>query len=374
MSTLIWLTENYYPNRGGMAQSCDRITTHLRQAGISIHLIHFTNRRPSFQTETQENGTYTAIPLVEDPAHILQLCWQFLQQQNWQQQANTQLVAFGGFLPILAAPIFQKWLSIPLYTCIRGNDFDQAIFSPRKRPMLREAFEASTKILAVSKDKVQQINQWLQNKKAVYTPNGIENTWHPLQSHLQFAQNWKKKNRQDTRKVIGIFGHIKAKKGIDFFINTILQSQTLINNIHLLLIGAITANTQQLIEESTIKYHKLPFQDRYELLKYYPICDLIAIPSFYDGMPNVLLEAGSIGIPIIASRIDGMKDVLSTGNYGFLFPPNHQDACLEALHQFIKTPPKQLLEMGKNLQKHIQQNFNSQKETKNYLQILTPDP
>ncbi len=369
---LIWLTENYYPNRGGMAQSCDRITTNLRQADTPVHLIHFTNRRPAFQTQIQENGTYTAIPLVEDPAHVLQQSYQFIHQQNWHQQTSTQLVAFGGFLPILAAPIFQKWLSIPLFTCIRGNDFDQAIFAPRKRPILREALEASTKVLAVTQNKVQQINQWLQQEKAVYTPNGIDiSNWKPLKSHLQFAQTWREKNVTKAQKVIGIFGHIKAKKGVDFFLKTILKSPNLSTSIHLLLIGAITPKTQQLLQESKLNYTYLPFQDRYELLKFYPTCDLIAIPSFYDGMPNVLLEAAALGIPIIASNTDGMKDVLATGKYGFLFPPNHQNACLQALHQSIKTPPQQLQEMGKSLQKHIYQNFNAQKETQNYLHAFS---
>ena len=44
----------------------------------------------------------------------------------------------------------------------------------------------------------------------------------------------------------------------------------------------------------------LPFLDRFELLPWYAACDWIAIPSFYDGLPNVLAEAAALGIPLIA--------------------------------------------------------------------------
>ena len=76
---LLWITENYPPGRGGMAQSCDRIVNGIRETGIRIHLVHLTNRRKPYLTEEVQQGSYTAIPVTESEGHTLNLLWNFIQ-------------------------------------------------------------------------------------------------------------------------------------------------------------------------------------------------------------------------------------------------------------------------------------------------------
>ena len=52
----------------------------------------------------------------------------------------------------------------------------------------------------------------------------------------------------------------------------------------------------------------------------------MAIPSFYDGLPNVLVEAAALGVPMVASRAGGMADVLEDGETAFLFDPGDEAA------------------------------------------------
>ena len=51
------------------------------------------------------------------------------------------MVAFGGFVPLLAAPTYAAWLNVPLVTLLRGNDFDLGLFTPGRRAILCEALE-----------------------------------------------------------------------------------------------------------------------------------------------------------------------------------------------------------------------------------------
>ena len=46
-------------------------------------------------------------------------------------QTLTHVVAFGGFVPLLAAPTYAAWLNVPLVTLLRGNDFDLGLFDAR---------------------------------------------------------------------------------------------------------------------------------------------------------------------------------------------------------------------------------------------------
>lgn len=359
---ILWLTENYPPQRGGMAQSCDRIVDGLRKNGHWIDVLHFFDRGSFFQTILQVNGTYTPLPVDESEAHTLNLAWNFLQHK----QARA-LVCFGGYLPILAAPVFSKWLSAPLITLLRGNDFDSAIFTPRKRDLLRDALEASEKVCVVSSDKLEKLNKLFPTVTATYIPNGIDTTaWIATPSEIEFARIWRSENC--TQKLcLGLFGQLKAKKGIDFFINS-LAATDFRKTAHVVLTGELSQEMIGMLEKFEISYTQLPFMDRYELVKYYLCCDAIAIPSHYDGMPNVLLEAGALGIPVLASRTGGMADVITENK--LLFDPGNFHACQTVLHSFFESTSKQRVAWGAAIKLEIENKFNHTQETKHYEKVL----
>ena len=361
---ILWLTENYPPQRGGMAQSCDRIIDGLRKEGFLIDILHFTERGVPFQSTQQLNGTYTCIPFKESESHTVNLAWNYHQQKE-----ISMLVCFGGYLGVLAAPVFAKWLNVPLLSMIRGNDFDTSIFTPRKRDLLKDLFEVSTVICSVTTDKKEKIEKFFNAKNVVYIPNGIDlSAWEPSRSELDFATKWKTENASD-KLVVGIFGQLKAKKGLDFFIHA-TASITNHEQLHLLLIGEIAEETLQLLRESGIAYSHFSFMDRYELMPYYLCCDCIAIPSYYDGMPNVLLEAGALSIPVLASQVGGMKDVIEHEASGLLFEPGDLKSCSSALYQFTTFSKAQRTAIGKNLYTKIKNAYTNKQETHQYEKIF----
>jgi glycosyltransferase involved in cell wall biosynthesis len=362
---LLWLTENYFPNRGGMAQSCDRITNGLREEGMKIHIIHFSKKK--FSRTNLRQGSYTSFPFEEDVEHTLNLLWLYLNNPaNFQNFSH--LVAFGGTLPILAAPIYSKWLSIPLITLLRGNDFDVSVFSAKKRESFMYCLQQSAKICVVSKEKVFKIEKMVANATVEYIPNGIDLTqWQLLPSDLNNSQQWKKTNVKDNKKLIGLFGHLKQKKGLNFFFEGIVNAG-IKDKIAILIAGELEPELKTNIELLGLETIFLPFLDRLELLAFYPACDAIAIPSFYDGMPNVLLEAASLNIPVIASNIDGINDVI--GESSLLFYPGDANDCNKALNTFIATDEKELKSKAEDISKNIHQNFNHKIEAKRYLEVF----
>ena len=132
--------------------------------------------------------------------------------------------------------------------------------------------------------------------------------------------------------MLGLFGQLKAKKGGVFLLDA-LQRSGVADQFHLLLAGWMEPDMEAWLAGHEIDHTVLPFLDRYELLPWYAACDWIAIPSFYDGLPNVLVEAAALGIPMVASRVDGMADVLSDGETAFLFAPGDEARCAWALQR-----------------------------------------
>ncbi len=106
---LLWLTETYFPNWGGMAQSCDRIVQGLRARDIRVDLVHFTPRTQGWTWQRKFNGRYLACPIDHDPPHNLNRLWNLLTTDT-ELSTLTHVVAFGGYFPLLAAPIPRaKW-------------------------------------------------------------------------------------------------------------------------------------------------------------------------------------------------------------------------------------------------------------------------
>jgi glycosyltransferase involved in cell wall biosynthesis len=64
---------------------------------------------------------------------------------------------------------------------------------------------------------------------------------------------------------------------------------------------------------------------------YYRSADLFVLPSRGEGMPNTLLEAMSCGVPVVASAIGGVVDVITNEETGFLVPPGDHVALARSI-------------------------------------------
>jgi len=310
---ITWITENYYPNKGGMAQSCDRIVNGLRKSGCIVNILHFSNRHQKIEIQKQWNGFYFALPTNENYPHSLQLGYKIIEKYL---KNNQKLVAFGGFLPILCIEIYAAWLNLPYFVCIRGNDFDAAIFHYQRREILRKTLENAVNVITNTSEKAQKINQFLKSQKTVFIPNGIEENWLPSQNEQKYALI--KKNRLRPLKIIGLFGQLKEKKGTLLFLECVNHAN-LKEKFHFIIAGELEENVLNYLENHYFSYEKLNFIERYQLIEHYLTCDWIVIPSYYDGMPNVLLESMALGVPVFASNVDGMKDVIKHLQNGLLY-------------------------------------------------------
>ncbi len=373
---ILWLTENYPPRRGGMAQACDRIVTSIRRKGIYIDVAFFNASAYTFKVTTQINGKLIAVPVSDSPAHNLNILFNYISDPS-NKLTYTHIVSFGGNTPILALPIYKSWLKTKAITLLRGNDFDVGVFQATKREILFEALKSSDVVCALSQDVKNKIEALLPNLNVVHIPNGIDlEDWQQDSYDLEEAKKFRKINNiSEDEILVGLFGQLKEKKGVVFFLENLLRTG-LQENIQFLMVGDIEEQVQNWIkehstDETKLKVIQLPFLDRFELLTKYPACDYIALPSHYDGMPNVLLEAGALGIPVIAARTGGIYEVLPKEQLDLTFHPGNADQCRQALNKAASLSVLERKNLGLKLKEYIKNNFNIQKETQAYLDMFS---
>jgi len=384
-SRLLWLTENYPPDRGGMAQSCDRIVRHLRRAGVEIVLAHLGRRATDWTVESREGGAEIRGPWDDDAGHAVNRLWTLVEEQH-RRAPFTHVVAFGGLFPLLAAPPFAAWLGgVALLTLVRGNDFDTGIFSPKRADVVRDALARSTVVGAVTKDQVAKIGALFPRTRVVWTPNGIDLTgWRLGEEDRARGRLWRQQNvgagngagpnpgafTPIEPRVLGLFGQLKAKKGTLFFLEALAAAGALAR-VHLAIVGDVDEAVVTWLRDQvpTPAHTLLPFRDRYELLPLFAAVDVVVLPSFYDGMPNVLLEAAALGVPVLGSDAGAMPEVLGADG-PLMFRAGDRHACAQVVGYALDADAAQLARLGEEGHRRVVERFDARAETQRYLDIL----
>ncbi|HEV3228196.1 MAG TPA: glycosyltransferase, partial [Solirubrobacteraceae bacterium] len=78
----------------------------------------------------------------------------------------------------------------------------------------------------------------------------------------------------------------------------------------------------------------------------YSEADVFCLASFGEGVPVVLMEAMAMGLPVVATRIMGIPELVEDGVSGVLVPPGRSDYLVDALSRLARTPADQRVRMG----------------------------
>ena len=76
-----------------------------------------------------------------------------------------------------------------------------------------------------------------------------------------------------------------------------------------------------------------------ELLAYYAAADCFVLPSYREGFPNTVLEAGAMGLPSIVTDINGSREIIVEGENGVIIPPRDENALFQAMLEMVRNKP-----------------------------------
>ena len=149
------------------------------------------------------------------------------------------------------------------------------------------------------------------------------------------------KIRKDDVFTFIFVGRIVRDKGI----NELCQAMALLSGIapvRLLMVGPyeddldpISQPSKDIIENnSSVEYLGSKYGD--ELLACYAAADCFVFPSYREGFPNTVLEAGAMGLPSIVTDINGSREIIVQGENGVVIPPKDADALYQAMLDMIR--------------------------------------
>jgi glycosyltransferase involved in cell wall biosynthesis len=99
--------------------------------------------------------------------------------------------------------------------------------------------------------------------------------------------------------------------------------------------------------------------------------DVFALTSFAEGLPVVLIEAAASGLPVVASGITGIPELVEHGESGMLFVPGRADALAEALGAVVAAPPERRRAMGQAGRGRVAAGFDIEKTVEELRAVFT---
>ncbi|HXD86138.1 MAG TPA: glycosyltransferase [Urbifossiella sp.] len=145
----------------------------------------------------------------------------------------------------------------------------------------------------------------------------------------------------ETRTALLFVGNLYPVKGPDILLEacTALARQGIPFDLHIVGDGKLRGKLEQQARlggiEHSVRFHGSIPHD--QLPDWFRAADLLVLPSRSEGVPNVLLEAASCGIPFVASDVGGVAEVAHLGA-SRLVPPENPAALAEAIAAQIAAP------------------------------------
>lgn len=179
--------------------------------------------------------------------------------------------------------------------------------------------------------------------------------------------------RKKTSNKISILyiGRLMKEKGIVELCNTAKKIRNNYSNVEFNLVGDFEGDFEDLFRREYINIpniHYLGYRD--DIKECIKECDCVILPSYHEGMANVLLEGGAIGRPLLASNICGCKEAIISGKNGYVFNPRDEDSLYAALKKFILLNENEKMTFGEESRKHIEKYFDRNVVVEQILQIV----
>lgn len=95
--------------------------------------------------------------------------------------------------------------------------------------------------------------------------------------------------------------------------------------------------------------------------------DCVVLPSYREGLPRILLEAGAMGKPLIATDVPGCRHVVADGENGFLCTVRSAKSLAEAMTRMIELSPPQRRALGASARQRVELNFDEKIVIERYL-------
>ncbi len=171
--------------------------------------------------------------------------------------------------------------------------------------------------------------------------NGIDSSYfNPELFSLENRNRLKQELSINEKDFVFIFvGRLVSDKGINEMILAFERIQLINSNVKLLLVGDFEEDLDPLLPKTITAINtnsaivSVGFQN--DVRPYFSIASCLVFPSYREGFPNVVLQAGAMNLPSLVSNINGCNEIIKDEINGLIFTVKDQDSLFNAMNKVV---------------------------------------
>ncbi len=231
----------------------------------------------------------------------------------------------------------KKW-NIPLVISALGTIERKVAYegSYTSRQII-EAMNFADKILSVSEDlKLHIVNLGINENKVIVVPNGVD------------TEKFKPRGKENARDLLNLpqdkniilfVGALRSIKGVDYLIEA--AKKFVGTNTELYMVGRDDGLKKSLVkmaqERKIIDFIKFIGPVNHEDIPLWiSASDILVLPSLSEGRPNVILEALACEVPVVATDVGGIPELMINGETGYLVPAKNPPELSEKINKLLE--------------------------------------
>lgn len=319
------------------------LNEHYEVIAVSGEDDHLQEVRERENVRTENVKIQRTISLLKDLKALWVLYFLFLKEKP---QIVHSITPKAGLLSMLAA----KMTGVP----IRIHTFTGLIF-PEKRGFLQQILILMDCLICFCATDIfpegEGVKRDLMKYKITSKPlkiiangnvNGIDTAYFSEdQVLLSEREALKKELGIDSNDFVFIFvGRLVGDKGINELVSVFKEVTSLNKNVKLVLVGPLESDLDRLNSQTLKEIENndaiLSVGFKKDVRTYFAISDVLVFPSYREGFPNVVLQAGAMGLPAIVTNINGSNEIIKAGINGLIIEAKDKVALQQAMQELMK--------------------------------------
>jgi glycosyltransferase involved in cell wall biosynthesis len=250
--------------------------------------------------------------------------------------------------------------------------------------VMSEMYKAKKSLLYYPLRLAENISYVLSHSILVYSENiikawGLEKYADKISfahEHIIDVEAFKVSNRYGDRKdIVGFIGRLSEEKGIWEFVQAIPEIATKKKDVKFLIVGAgpLAPRINEYLEKNGLTgiVDMKGWVPHEQLPAYLNKLKLVVIPSYTEGLPNVMLEAMACGAPALATPVGAIPDIIRDGDNGFIMENNTVNAI--AANVLRVFDDRGLAVISDNARVFVEKNFSFDATVKNFTALQLAD-
>ena len=158
--------------------------------------------------------------------------------------------------------------------------------------------------------------------------------------------------------LVGFIGRLSPEKGPEMFVRVAQLAHKRLKNCHFVLMGEgpMRRELQDEIDQHDLTGHIHMVGLQRDMTKIYPCLDLVVSTSYSEAMPLVIVEAMASGLPVVATNVGGVVDIVEVGGTGLLKQPGDTEGLANDVVTLM-TSNSTRIRMGEAARKRVEEKF-----------------